>query len=502
MTVPGAVGARPWRRGRVAALAIAVLAIPAAAPASAGAAPHRPLQTAFTDARVDPADANLVFSRMRAAGATAVSMYVLWSDIAPPGSAKPAGFDPSNPADPQYSWTDLDARVRAAVANGLSPILNVSRAPTWAEGGSAETQFTEGAVRPNAQEFGAFMTALATRYSGHFGGLPRVRLWQAWVEPNLSFHLFPAYDTPYSQPVTASSHPVSPDLYAGLLTAFSAAVHRVHADNVVIAGSLAPFGRYGPQDHGVPPLPFMRQLLCLTAGDRPLAGCSRRSQFDVWGQDPYTGGGPQHRASVPGNVSIGNLGEVRRTLAAAVRAGRVQSHGSPRFWVMEFGWNTRPPFAQGVPLALHARWVSEALYRMWLDGVSLVTWFQLRDDQSYVTGATFQAGLYFHCARGPACDRPKPSLTAFRFPFVAFRNGARVLVWGRTPTSRPGRARIEQRRGARWLALGTLGADRFGIFTAQLRARGGGAVRAVFGGARSLAFSLTRPPDRVVNPPL
>ena len=74
MTVPGAVGARPWRRGRVAALAITVLAIPAAAPASAGAAPHRPLQTAFTDARVDPADANLVFSRMRAAGATAVSM--------------------------------------------------------------------------------------------------------------------------------------------------------------------------------------------------------------------------------------------------------------------------------------------------------------------------------------------------------------------------------------------------------------------------------------------
>ena len=85
---------------------------------------------------------------------------------------------------------------------------------------------------------------------------------------------------------------------------------------------------------------------------------------------------------------------------------------------------------------------------------------------------------------------------------MAFRNGARVLVWGRTPTSRPGRLRIEQRRGARWLALGTLGADRFGIFTAQLRARGGGAVRAVFGGARSLAFSLTRPPDRVVNPPL
>src|SRR5205823_10172977 len=112
------------------------------------------------------------------------------------------------------------------------------------------------------------------------------------------FHLFPAYSTPYSQPVTASSRPVSPDLYAGLLAAFSSAVHSIHGDNVVIAGGLAPFGRFGPRDHGVPPLTFMRQLLCLTARDRPLAGCNRRSPLDIWGQDPYTGGGPQHRAKV------------------------------------------------------------------------------------------------------------------------------------------------------------------------------------------------------------
>jgi hypothetical protein len=490
----------PPRRAWV--LSLVVLSLAAALPGQARPAVHRPLQTAFTDARIENADLNLAFSRMRAAGASAVGIYVIWSSIAPPGSSKPAGFDPTNPADPHYNWADLDARVRAAVANGLSPILVVSRAPTWAENGTAETQFVEGGVRPSPQEFGAFMLALATRYGGNFGGLPRVRHWQAWVEPNLSFHLFPAFDTPYSQPVTRASHPVSPDLYAGLLSAFSNAVHAVHGDNVVIAGGLAPFARFGPFDHGVAPLVFMRQLLCLTARNRPLAGCARQSQFEIWGQDPYTGGGPQHRALVPGNVSIGNLGEVRQTLQAAVRAHRIASRGGLRFWVMEFGWNTKPPFSQGVPVRLHARWVSEALYRMWLDGVSLVTWFQLRDDQTYQTGTTYQAGLYFNCPAGLACDRPKPSLTAFRFPFVAFRAGARVLVWGRTPTSRPGRVRIEQRRGARWVALGALRADRFGVFTSRLRPRGGGDLRAVFAGARSLGFSLRRPPDRVINPPL
>ena len=39
---------------------------------------------------------------------------------------------------------------------------------------------------PNAREFGEFAKAIARRFGGGFDGLPRVRYWQVWNEPNLS----------------------------------------------------------------------------------------------------------------------------------------------------------------------------------------------------------------------------------------------------------------------------------------------------------------------------
>ena len=78
---------------------------------------------------------------------------------------------------------------------------------------------------------------------------------------------------------------------------------------------------------------------------------------------------------------------------------------------------------------------------MWLNGPSWssVTWFQIRDDYrpELPKRAEYTAGLYFRCLSGPSCDKPKPALTAFRFPFVAFKSrGGEVAVWGRTPAGR------------------------------------------------------------------
>ena len=117
-------------------------------------------------------------------------------------------------------------------------------------------------------------------------------------------------------------------------------------------------------------------------------------------------------------------------LNAAVRAGHVRSKGKPRFWVTEFSWDSKPPDPQGVPTVLHTRWVAEALYRMWLNGVSLVTWFSIRDQP--LAASYYQSGLFY---RGGtvAADRPKPALRAFRFPFVGFVERGGVRVWGRTP---------------------------------------------------------------------
>ena len=101
----------------------------------------------------------------------------------------------------------------------------------------------DGGVRPDPREYGLFASAVAKRYGGHYAGLPRVRYWQAWNEPSLFSFLVPQYNTPFSSPVTTASRPVSPQIYAPLVNAFAASVHRVHRDNLVIAGGLPPFAR-------------------------------------------------------------------------------------------------------------------------------------------------------------------------------------------------------------------------------------------------------------------
>jgi hypothetical protein len=468
--------------------------------AEAGA---RPFETAIfhTDSSEAVMEAPLAFNRIRAAGATAVRLQVRWSSIAPGGTTKPAGFDPRNPADNAYDWSRLDRQVEAATAAGLRPIVGFSGAPLWAQ--REPSSFRPGNGWPDADEFGHFAVAAARRYSGRFAGLPRVRNWLVWNEPNHYNYLLPQYSTPISQPVTTQSRPVSPTVYRPMANAFAAAVHSVNPTNIVIAGALAPFARFDRYSQVVAPLRFMRALLCMTRRSRPLRGCHARTQFDVWSAHPYTQGGPTHHALQPDNVSLGDLPDVRRLLRAATRAGHVVSRHKPKLWVTEFSWDTRPPDSGGVPLKRHARWLSEAFYRMWRNGVSLVTWFQLRDGHSPGVSRTreFTSGLYFRCDGGLSCDRRKrPSFASFRFPFVAFPAGRRVLVWGRTPAGRRARVTVEQRRGRRWQRLARLRTDRYGVFMKRVKRLGRGSLRARRGRIFSVPFSPKRTRDVPVNP--
>jgi hypothetical protein len=139
---------------------------------------------------------------------------------------------------------------------------------------------------------------------------------------------------------------------------------------------------------------------------------------------------------------------------------------------------------------------------MWRSGVSLVTWFKLRDDAGRPSSTTFQSGLYFRCDGGLSCDTPKPSLRAFRFPFVAFRSGRRVYFWGRTPSGKRATVIVQQKVGRRWKRLRLLTTNNFGIFSKRVRSARRGGLRALLrdGSDQSVAFSLTRPPDLPVNP--
>ena len=468
-------------------LLVFVVALPAAA-----AEARRPLETAFLPAEpIDGADGAVAVQRMRTGGASVVRTFLYWRSVAPGGRERQRPqFDARDHADPAYRWESYDQQIRQIVAAGLKPLVVIHSAPQWAYPNDAE--ISEVAFRPNAAELGVFARAAARRYSGRVAGLPRVRLWQAWNEPNISIAL---------RPQLVGGRPVSPGLYRGMLNAFADGVKSVHADNVVVAGGTAPFRDITPevqvQNKRWGPLTFMRELLCLSRKLRPT--CSARARFDVWSHHPYTSGGPTHEAQLPDDASLGDLPEVRQVLDAAVRAGHVRSRGKPRFWVTEFSWDSRPPDPHGVPTALHTRWVAEALYRMWLNGVSLVTWHSLRDLP--LSTSFSQSGLFYR-GRTIAKDRPKPALRAFRFPLVAFTEGERVRVWGRTPGGKPGRVVVEQSFRGGWKRLGLLQSDRHGIFGRRFRTGTTGYVRARLadGSDRAAPFSLKPVPDRFFTP--
>ncbi len=444
----------------------------------------------------------LTTKRMRAAGASAVKIVISWNRIAP--AERQPGFDPINPFDPSYDWHELDREVNLAVGAGLEPIVVLFGAPAWAEG--APDRSGRGIGAPDPTQLALFARAAALRYSGIYQGLPRVRYWGVWNEPNVSLFMLPQFE---------NGKPVSVARYREMVNGVYASVKRVHADNFVIAGELFPNGVRHPGLQAVAPLAFLRGLLCLSGGKHSRRTCRTPVHADIVSVHPYSSGGPSALPANADNVWIGNLSSVRTLIMAAKRAGSLLSTGPVGFWVTEFAWSTNPPRAGGAPVALDARWIAEALYRMSRSGVSLATYFGLNDDPD--VSSIFQTGLYYGCAGGIQCAMPKPGLAAFRFPFVAYTTSRKreVVVWGRTPAGVRGSVQVLSSAGAAWRRLTLLRTNGDGIFAARLRIPGNGPVagltlRAVLSPApvnalgsneeASPGFSLTRPPDLLVSP--
>jgi hypothetical protein len=408
-------------------------------------------------------------------GARSARLTAHWSAIAP--SIRPDGFVATDPTSPGYRWDGLDAVVEAAVAAGVTPILDVSSTPQWAY--ARQPKGVNGGT-PRASALGQFAHALARHYDGT-ADLPAVHVFEVWNEPDLSLFL----------------DPVSPSAYRGMVNAVADAVHTVDPANLVVAGGLDPFGHpKGKKQkwYSMAPLAFMRSFLCLSKGSHPHATCSAKVHFDVWSHHPYTFGGPFGRAKHPDDVELGDLSRMRALLQAGVRLHRVVSAHPVKFWVTEFGWATNPPRRHAASLGLASRWTAESLYQMWRSGVSLVTWFDLQDRRS---PSPYQSGLYFHSS-SLANARPKPVRTAFRFPFVAYLGRGKVSVWGRDATSNKQLVTIQRRHGSHggWRTVARIRSNGSGIFRATLRlaATPKDSLRATASGSgASLAFSLTRP---------
>jgi hypothetical protein len=433
-------------------------------------------------------EGDLTLAHVHDVGAQFIRLGVDWRYVAP--ASPPPGFDPANPDDPSYHWSGVDREFARAVAHGLTPFIGIGNPPVWGQSppGAGEDS-------PDPNQLALFAHAVAARYDGSRPGLPWIRYWEVWNEPNASYFL---------QPQIQGGRIVSIDTYRTMLNDFAAAVHGVRPDDVVIGGALFPNGQRRSNATAIAPLEFVRGLFCLSAGPHPRRTCKTQVHVDAVSVHPYTSGGPSTLPANPDNVWIDNLGALTSLVQAAQRLGTLVSAHPVQSWVTEFGWDTNPPNPKGVPAQLERRWVAETLYRGWRGGVSVFNWYSLRDTP--IASSFEQMGLYFECPQGIYCDKPKPAAAAFRFPFVAYTSAKhRVLVWGRTPVGVPGRVQIQWLQGRRWRGLATLRTDRDGIFTARpllpRRANPKSALlRAVQLGDPSPAFSLHRTPDILVTP--
>ena len=281
---------------------------------------ERPLYTAFFDPFVssDPSR-RVAFGRVKAAGASLVRLSLYWDRVAPGGDSKPPRFEPRDPGDPLYSWTAFDQQVRAVVAAGLSPMLFIDGAPGWAQDGRKQ-RTSDGPVRPSPAALADFATAAAKRYAGGFHGLPRVRYWQVWNEPNLSIEFMPQQKT--ASPCRRSA--------IGTWSTRWPRRPRVHRDNVVVAGGLAPFGgdindpsggRSGARYGSIRWTSCVASSACRPA--RSPTDLRRQGRVRCLGAPPVHVRRATHKAYDPDDVSLGDLRQMRSLLNAAERAGHV-----------------------------------------------------------------------------------------------------------------------------------------------------------------------------------
>ncbi len=471
---------------RAPGVAVLLVAVLLAAPPPAAAAPHG-LRLGLADASFSGPDAALRgewLARARSARASLVLLGAPWSAIAPRTPA--AGFDAADPADPSYDWKALDGAVRAAASAGLEPVLEINYAPAWAEGPGRPslTAAPVGSWLPQPSGLGLFARALASRYSGGFvdpaapgaGALPRVRYFEVWSEENLSQHLNPLWQ---------GGRLAAPAHYRAMLNAAYAGIHAADPGDRVIVGGLAPYGDPRAGGSRIPPVWFWRSLLCLRGSRlRPVA-CPDPAHFDIAAHNPIDVFGPSRGAVSPLDVSTPDIGRLTRIVRRAVATGRALPARPKPFWAPEIWWDSSPPDPRGVPIHRHARFLTESLYELWRQGVSAVIWWYLRDQAPGAAGfaATQQSGLLFRDGR------PKPAYRAFRFPFLARREGdGRVLLWGKAPA--PGRLVVERRAPAGWAPLAHAVAGRDRIFVASVAVAGALRARAVQGGEASLPWRL------------
>ena len=104
----------------------------------------------------------------------------------------------------------------------------------------------------------------------------------------------------------------------------------VHPDNKVIAGGLSPFTVTVGDTHDDHADGFMAEHAVHEAQGQAEGGrAPRRVRLDIWSHHPFTSGGPTHHAFQKGDISLGDLPEMKAMLRAAYKYRHIVTSSSP-----------------------------------------------------------------------------------------------------------------------------------------------------------------------------
>lgn len=406
-----------------------------------------------------------------------------WQEIAPDPNSfhAPRHFRASDPAD--YSakkWAPFDAIVRDAKVDGITIDLDVAGgSPLWATGKGMPRHiggYPFHNWEPSAADYGAFMHAVAVRYSGKYNpitkrvdpgnpnDLPRVSFWSVWNEPNYGPSL-----APQALPSHKGDVPDSPRYYRSLVDHAWGALHATgHGSDKLLIGELAPrgeltFGNFNMMT----PLVFLRALYCLNGRyhqlrghTAALMGCPTKASgsrrfvarnaglFKATGisdhpymrwfppnreEDSYQ---PKHFSKIkPNYATLATIGNLERGINRAVRAYR--RHRNYPIWMTEFGYITDPPakpskkdphrYASPATAAYYDNW---AEYLAWKNSrIASFDQYLLKDPARPQHGQGYPSGLIY------ADGKYKPGYADFRMPLYLPKTTASsatkgLEVWG------------------------------------------------------------------------
>jgi hypothetical protein len=459
------------RAAWLAALA-ALIAAPACALALAGCGSSHatspptvrraPLESIFeadAELQADPVKTLDLFKRL---GVDRVRVFVPWGalgnrpPIAPDALSRrrPRNFDATDPASyPSSGWAVFDEIDRDAAARGIGLDYTLSApAPLWATQ-PGEPPGPVGVWKPSASDFGQFVRAVGTRYSGHYPDplhpgrkLPRISFWAIWNEPNLGIDLAP-------QAVDQGKLEVSPMFYRRIVdAAWSSLQATGHGHDTILIGELAPRGTtVGPVPGDfdmMVPLRFLRALYCVDSSYHELRGAAAAAR----GCPTSAAGSAKFAAQHPGLFHAGGVADhpYPQGLAPTVPTSLEPDYAdfaalpklestldqlqqvygsSARFpiYSTEFGYQTNPPerLIRAIPPARAAQYLNEAEYMSWRDPrIRSYDQYLLKDSPS----GNFSTGL-----ESPD-GTPKPTFYAYRLPLwlpaSTAQRGHQLEVWG------------------------------------------------------------------------